>query len=78
MNPTILLLEATPFIRSGWSRFTYMFLRATSPLFLLFGWFAIATLFLPIYLIILLLVVIIIGGAVLLSQQIQKKQTVHM
>jgi hypothetical protein len=78
MNPTILLLEATPFIRSGWSRFTYLFLRATSPLLLLFGWVAIAVLFLPLYLIILLVAVIIVGGAVLWSQQVQKKNTVDM
>lgn len=65
MNPTILLLEATPFIHSS-LRFVHLFLRATSPLALLFAWVAIAILFLPLYLNIMLLFVAVAGGLVIL------------
>ncbi|MEH7083032.1 hypothetical protein V7139_09900 [Neobacillus drentensis] len=65
MNPTILFLEATPFIRSSY-RFVHLFLRATSPLALLFAWIAIAVSFLPLYLNMLLLIVAVSGGLVIL------------
>jgi len=65
LNPTILLLEATPFIRSSY-RFAHLFLRATSPLALLFAWIAIAIWFLPLYLDILLLFVVAAGGLVII------------
>jgi hypothetical protein len=61
MNPTIFLLEATPYIRSGIMRFVYQFLKATSPALLLFAWFAIAFLYLPLFLKISLLAVVAIG-----------------
>ncbi|WP_462413120.1 hypothetical protein [Neobacillus sp. Marseille-QA0830] len=72
MNPTILLLEATPFIQTGWMRFIYQCLRATSPVSLLFAWLAIAYLFLPTYMIILFLAVILIGGIGIISFLIKR------
>ncbi|WP_026567222.1 hypothetical protein [Bacillus sp. UNC41MFS5] len=65
MNPTILLLEATPFIHSSF-RFVHLFLRATSPIALLFAWLAIAVLFLPLYLNMLLLFVAVAGCLIIL------------
>jgi hypothetical protein len=74
MNPAILLLEATPIISSGWGRIVYIILRATSPISLLFSWFAIAFQFLPLFLKILLLAVIIIGVYVLGSKYLKAKK----
>lgn len=77
MNPSILLLEATPFIRSGLGGMVYKLLRATSPISLMFAWFAIAIQFLPMYLTLLLLSVIVIAGLVLiiyLNKEIKKKE----
>lgn len=61
MNPTIFLLEATPYIRSGITRVVYQLLKGTSPVSLLFAWFAIAFLYLPLFLKISLLVIVAIG-----------------
>lgn len=61
MNPTIFLLEATPYIHSGITRLVYQLLKATSPVLLLFAWFAIAFLYLPLLLKMLLLAVVFIG-----------------
>ncbi|WP_416826247.1 hypothetical protein [Ectobacillus polymachus] len=72
MNPTILLLESTPFVRSGWMRFIYQCLRATSPVFLLFAWLAIAFLSLPTYMTIIFLAVILIGGIGIISFLIKR------
>ncbi|MHC0036352.1 hypothetical protein [Pseudoneobacillus sp. C159] len=60
MNPKILLLEATPFIRAGWFKTVYKILRGISPTSLLLAWGAIAYLCLPIYLTIGLVAVSII------------------
>jgi len=46
-NPLLLLIEATPIHRRSFGRFVYLGLRATSPLALLFAWFAIAWAVLP-------------------------------
>lgn len=73
MNPTILLLEATPFIRTGIGRIVYLLLRATSPALLMFAWLAIAVIILPMYLTILLLIIVIAGGGVLLVHQVKTK-----
>ncbi|WP_338452769.1 hypothetical protein R4Z09_13450 [Niallia oryzisoli] len=73
LNPTILLLEATPYIRSGWIRFIYRCLRATSPASLLFAWLAIAFLFLPTYMTIILLAVILISGIGILTFLIKRR-----
>ena len=72
MNPAILLLEAKQFIRAG--VVVYKFLRATSPISLLFAWVAIAFLYLPLFLKISLLAVIVIGLIVILPYQIQAKK----
>ncbi|WHY64750.1 hypothetical protein [Neobacillus sp. SuZ13] len=72
MNPTILLLEATPFIRSSY-RFVHLFLRATSPLALLFAWIAIAVSFLPFYLNMLLLIMSVVGGLVIMIYLIKRE-----
>jgi hypothetical protein len=74
MNPTILLLEATPFIRSGWLRIIYKLLKATSPISLLFSWFVIAFLFLPFFLKILFIAVTVMGGTLLLTHQHKTKK----
>jgi hypothetical protein len=73
MNPTILLLESMSFIRSGFTRILYQLLRATSPLSLLFAWFAIANQFLPLFLKILFLAVVIIGCFVFFPYQVKLK-----
>ncbi|MFD2442477.1 hypothetical protein ACFSO7_00455 [Bacillus sp. CGMCC 1.16607] len=61
MNPTILLLEATPFIRSGVVKVVYKLLKAISPVSLMFAWIAISLKFLPMYLIILFVSVVILA-----------------
>lgn len=66
MNPTILLLEATPWIRSGIWNIVYKFLKATSPVSLLFSWFVIAIWFLPLVLQMILLAIVVFGGGGLL------------
>lgn len=68
-NPSILLLEATPIIRSGFGRNLNKLLRATGPVSLLFSWFAIAFLILPIFLKILLTVIVVFSGGALLIYQ---------
>jgi len=63
LNPTILLLESTPFIiRFGVFRMFYKYLKATSPILLLLSWFVIAYKFLPAYLQILFLAIVILGS----------------
>ncbi|MGX6444417.1 hypothetical protein ACWM35_14515 [Neobacillus sp. K501] len=74
MNPSILLLEATPFIRSGLGKIVYKLLRATSPISLLFAWFAIAIQFLPLSLQLLLLAVVIFGGLLFIFITFQNKE----
>jgi hypothetical protein len=66
MNPTILLLEATPWIRSGILKNVYKLLKATSPVSLLLAWLIIAMWFLPFFLKMILLVIVIFGGGGLL------------
>ncbi|HZG86330.1 hypothetical protein [Paenibacillus sp.] len=46
-NPLLLLIEATPLHRRSFGRLLYLAVRATSPLALLFAWFAIAWKALP-------------------------------
>lgn len=66
-NPLLLLLEATPLYHSGLTAIVYRFLKATSPVSLLFAWFAIALFFLPMYLMILLSVIVLIGLLLILN-----------
>ncbi|MEH7335972.1 hypothetical protein V7161_25420 [Neobacillus drentensis] len=75
MNPTILLLEATSIIRSGLGRVIYIILRSTSPIALLYAWFAIAFLILPLFLKIALIAVVILGGIVFFTFQRRSKKT---
>ena len=74
MNPTILLLEATPFIRSGIGLIVYKLLKATSPVSLLFSWFAISFQFLPGLLKVLLLAVVLIGLLVFFIYQYKSRK----
>ncbi|WP_223594295.1 hypothetical protein [Neobacillus bataviensis] len=76
MNPTILLLEATSIIRSGLGKVIYTILRSTSPIALLFAWFAIAFLILPLFLKITLIAVIISMGIVFFTFQKRSKKTI--
>ncbi|MGG1676979.1 hypothetical protein ACIFOT_14665 [Neobacillus sp. NRS-1170] len=75
MNPTILLLEATSFIRSGCGKVIYIILRSTSPISLLFAWFAIAFMILPLLLKITLIAIVILGGIVFFTFQKRSKKT---
>jgi hypothetical protein len=66
-NPLILLIEATPLTRSGFSSVIYNLLRATSPTSLIFAWFSIAWSVLPTYLLLALPVVVLLGVFVIMS-----------
>lgn len=74
MNPTIFLLEATPYNRSGITRLVYQLLKATSPVSLLFAWFAIAFIYLPLFLKISLLVLVSIGFMLFGFHYLQSKK----
>lgn len=71
MNPTILLLEATPFVLSSVGRLVYLLLRATSPISLLITWLVLCTQFLPLWMSILIGVLFLTVG-ILLVMMIKK------
>ncbi|TLS53208.1 hypothetical protein FE782_07550 [Paenibacillus antri] len=73
-NPLLLLLEATPLPRSGFGAILYKSLRATSPLALLFAWFAIAWMVLPTSLILFLALFTLIGVLLILTYKGRKKE----
>ncbi|WP_442600022.1 hypothetical protein [Neobacillus sp. D3-1R] len=62
MNPTILLIESTAYVRSKTMKLLYFGLRATSPISLLFSWCYIFILFMPVLLKIILVGVILVVG----------------
>lgn len=66
-NPSLLLIEATPFHRRGWGRAIYLSLRGTSPLALLFAWFYIAWTVLPTSLLLLFSILVIAGGTLIMT-----------
>lgn len=78
MNPTILLLEATPFVLSSVGRILYGLFRATSPLSLLIVWFAISTQFLPLWMSGLIGVLFVGTGAWLLIINKNKEVENHI
>lgn len=73
LNPTILLMEATPFIKAGITRVFYKILKATSPVSLLIAWGVITYQFLPLPLLLLLSAVLIIGTVIIFSHQMKLK-----
>jgi len=66
-NPLLLLMEATPLIRQGFGKLVYYALRAVSPLSLLFAWFYIAWIALPVFMWLLLAAFAVVGGGLMLS-----------
>jgi hypothetical protein len=76
MNPTILLLEATPFIRTGWFKVVYKILRAISPSSLLFAWAVIAYQCLPLLMTMGLLLVFLSGLVIFFSLKNKYNRTV--
>ncbi|KAL9649600.1 hypothetical protein ABK040_003277 [Willaertia magna] len=68
MNPTILLLEATPYIETGIGKGLYNLFRATSPLSLMIVWFSLMFQFLPyIYRVIIVTISLFVGLGLLFS-----------
>ncbi|WP_309118546.1 hypothetical protein [Paenibacillus sp.] len=73
-NPLLLLIEATPLTRSGFAAILYKSLRATSPLALLFAWFAIAWMVLPASLLLFLALLTVIGVLILFGYKGPRKE----